>query len=249
MRSPQNIIPAAMRAPSQMRAVRSRCGLFEASSLIVSCVPLSLALSPFVCQFIAQGVGVSHSRLPASLCELSMGQAFIRHKGPHSMRSPCSDAHFGPTTRVCVIAKKTGISPVARTYRTRQTSRRTVSSAEDRSRQKPDLQIGDNFPSDMAVLRTRCSACLTPRWYDGFPDHFGKHTGWPASSGLLAPLQNLGWVHLGIWEAQFEDGPPKWGQHECGACFLSMCFREFASCQRQSVHCKNVFFKLGLLHF
>ena len=93
-----------------------------------------------------------------------------RHTGPHSMSSPCSDTHFWPCNHhMCVIAKELG-AVLTGSHMQRNMD---ISYAPPRLGAPflPFLQletvhvsnlgqhIGDNVPSEMAVLRTRCTPC------------------------------------------------------------------------------------------
>ena len=78
------------------------------SCLVLSCLVLSCLVAAFSLFVRTQGVGVSHSLLPASLFEhMLMGQARNPPTlGDHSMCIPCSYAHFGRATTACVSSPK-----------------------------------------------------------------------------------------------------------------------------------------------
>ena len=93
-----------------------------------------------------------------------------------SVRSPCSRAHFGRVTTACVSSPRDwAVSTGSHMQQGMDISQAPphlgapIPLFEFRSRQKTttqkfgDKNFGDNFPQDMAVLRTLCSACLTPR--------------------------------------------------------------------------------------
>ena len=92
------------------------------------------------------------------------------------VRSPCSRAHFGRVTTACVSSPRDwAVSTGSHMQQGMDISQAPphlgapIPLFEFRSRQKTttqkfgDKNFGDNFPQDMAVLRTLCSACLTPR--------------------------------------------------------------------------------------
>ena len=119
-----------------------------------------------------KGVGVSRSLLPTSSF-----QALV--DGPCFPPTDMWDHTWSvvralmPTLAVLPRAvrhrRETGMSPLARTFSRTWTILRRLQVWAVRSLcltpfkcEKHDPKKGDHFPRDMAVLRTRCSACFTP---------------------------------------------------------------------------------------
>ena len=132
------LTPATMWARTQMRAVRSRRNLFEASCVVCLSlfyigswwvlVPLSLVFlftlffSPSyphplsLCLFVVnKGSGSRVHGCPRPCLSTFRWAKFSthRHRGPHSGCNPCSRAQWHMHHRMCVIAKETGLSPLA----------------------------------------------------------------------------------------------------------------------------------------